>query len=65
MEVGINSLASKDGRIVDYKEKDADCTAGDYDYPLDLHVKGWPKGVYEILVFEYGNRINKPTFFDL
>jgi hypothetical protein len=58
-------VRTKEGHIVDYIQRNALYTAGDFDYPLDLDVKGWPKGVYEILVFEDGNRINQPTFFDL
>ena len=61
----IIQVRTKAGHIVDYIQRNALYTAGDFDYPLDLDVKGWPKGVYEILVFEDGNRINQPTFFDL
>lgn len=61
----IIQVRTKEGHIVDYIQKNAVYSAGDFDYPLDLDVKGWPKGVYEILVFEDGNRINQPTFFDL
>jgi hypothetical protein len=61
----IIQVRTKEGHIVDYIQRNALYTAGDFDYPLDLDVKGWPKGVYEILVFEDGNRINQPTFFDL
>lgn len=61
----IIQVRTKEGHIVDYIQRNALYNAGHFDYPLDLDVKGWPKGVYEILVFEDGNRINKPTFFDL
>jgi len=58
-------IRTQDGQLVGYLQQNAVYNSGNFDYPLDLDVKGWPKGVYEILVFEDGNRINKPTFFDL
>jgi len=58
-------VRTREGHIVDYIQKDAVYSAGKIDYPVDFSVQNWPKGIYEILVFADGNRINKPTFFDL
>jgi hypothetical protein len=58
-------VRNKDGRVIDYIQKNGACTSGEYDLPLNLDVQNWPKGIYEIMVFSDGNRIHKPVFFDL
>jgi hypothetical protein len=58
-------VRDKSGRIIDYILNSKVCNVGEYDFPVNLNVHNWPKGTYEIIVFADGNRINKPTFFDL
>lgn len=58
-------VRSLDGRIIDFLQRDAVYAGGELNFPIDINVQNWPKGIYEILVFADGNRINKPTFFDL
>lgn len=49
-------IRSKTGVLVKTLQNNVACTAGEYDYPLDIVVQGWPSGNYEILIFEDGNR---------
>jgi hypothetical protein len=49
-------IRSKNGLLIKTLQNDVSCAAGEFTYPLDLDVKGWPSGNYEILIFEDGNR---------
>ncbi len=49
-------IRSKTGVLVKTLQNNVACTAGEYDYPLDIDVQGWPSDNYEILIFEDGNR---------
>jgi hypothetical protein len=45
-------IRSKEGRIMNALVKNAAQGPGKYNYPVNLNIKGWPKGTYEILVYE-------------
>ena len=68
--IGTNALISinvrdKNGVVVANLEKGTAKGSGEYNYPLALNVKGWPKGEYEIAVYEDYSRLIKRVKFTL
>ncbi|HLP56965.1 MAG TPA: hypothetical protein VK151_18145 [Fluviicola sp.] len=62
--VSIN-VRDKNGVVVANLEKGTAKGSGEYTYPLALSVKGWPKGEYEIAVYEDYSRLIKRVKFIL
>lgn len=62
--ISIN-VRDKNGVVVANLEKGTAKGSGEYKYPLALNVKGWPKGEYEIAVYEDYSRLIKREKFKL
>jgi hypothetical protein len=62
--ISIN-VRDKNGVVVANLEKGTAKGSGEYIYPLALNVKGWPKGDYEIAVYEDYSRLIKRIKFTL
>jgi hypothetical protein len=57
-------IRTKSGRLIKVLSDDAIYDAGEYVYHLNQKVKKWPKGEYEILIFEdRSNLISKTGFY--
>lgn len=60
--VTINIRSSK-GEVVKVLTKESGLGPGMHTIPVDLNVKGWPKGKYEVMVFtDYATLISKSVF---
>ncbi|MFN4233938.1 MAG: hypothetical protein ACK4IK_03935 [Bacteroidia bacterium] len=62
---GITSIQVRDknGRIMNALVKNSSEGPGNYSYHVNLNIKGWPKGEYQILIFEDSSQlIFKKTF---
>src|SRR3989338_4198340 len=62
--ISIN-VRDKNGVVVANLEKGTAKGSGEYNYSLALSVKGWPKGEYEIAVYEDYSRLIKRVKFTL
>lgn len=56
---GITSIQIRDknGRIMNALVKNSSQGPGNYSYHVNLNIKGWPKGEYQILVFEDNSQL--------
>lgn len=56
-------VRQKNGRIMSALVKNASQGPGKYQYPVNIDIKGWPKGEYDVLVFEDQSQlIHKKSF---
>lgn len=58
-------VRSAKGLLMQTVQRQPVYSSGEYIYPLDIDIKGWPKGQYEIFVFEDGNRLPVMRYFNL
>ncbi len=57
------NIRNKNGQIVTYLVDDVVVNPGNYTYDLDLNVKGWPRGEYDVYVYTDFSNVNiKKTF---
>lgn len=58
-------VRQKNGKIMSALVKNACQGPGKYHYPVDLNIKGWPKGEYDILIFEDNSQLILKKSFKL
>lgn len=57
------NIRSSTGEVVTVLAKESGLGPGKHKIPIDLNVKGWPKGKYDVMIYtDYATLISKSTF---
>jgi hypothetical protein len=57
------NVRSSTGEVVTVLANESGLGPGMHKLPVDLNVKGWPKGIYEVMIYtDYATLVSKSVF---